>query len=192
MQNRLHPEAILHFKVNFKNLTERIAFRRKESMHSKEKAIAEALQLVSKFVAMRHPNAAAALLAGSASRGEATPTSDYDVVLLFDKLPQGAWREMVNFEDHDFEIFAHDLATLSYFLREIETTSGKPVLAKMIAEGLPTESTSHAIIATARQMALATLQAGPPPFDETTLELHRYAITDLTQALSAPRDEATV
>ena len=99
---------------------------------------------------------------------------------------------MVNFEDRDFEIFAHDLATLSYFLREIETTSGKPVLAKMITEGLPMKSTSHAIIATAKQMALATLQAGPPRFDETTLELRCYAITDLTQSLSARRDEATV
>jgi predicted nucleotidyltransferase len=161
-------------------------------MHNKEKSLTEALQLVSKFVAMRHPNAAATLLAGSAARGEATPTSDYDVILLFDKLPEGAWREMVNFEDHDFEIFAHDLATLSYFLREIETTSGKPVLAKMIAEGLPIKSASPAIIATAKQMAQATLQSGPPSLDQATLELLRYAITDLAHALLTPRSEATV
>jgi predicted nucleotidyltransferase len=161
-------------------------------MHSKEKFIAEASKLVSKFVAMRYPNAAAALLAGSAARGEATPASDYDLVLLFDKLPDGAWREMVSFEDQDFEIFAHDLETLSYFLREIETTSGKPVLAKMIAEGLPIKSASAAIIATAKQMALTTLQSGPPSLDKATLELRRYAITDLAQALSMPRDEATL
>jgi hypothetical protein len=62
----------------------------------------------------------------------------------------------------------------------------------MVAEGLPIKSASPAILATAKQMALATLQSGPPPLDKTTLELRRYAITDLTQALSAPRDEATI
>jgi len=161
-------------------------------MHNKEKSIAEASQLISRFVATHYPKAAAAILAGSAARGEATPNSDYDIVLLFEELPEGAWREMVSFEDHDLEIFAHDLETLSYFLREIETTSGKPVLAKMIAEGLPIKSAAPGILATAKQMALATLQSGPPPLDKTTLGVRRYAITDLTQALSAPRDEATI
>ena len=161
-------------------------------MQNKEDSIAEALQIVSRLAATRYPSAAAALLAGSTARGEATPTSDFDVVLLFDKLPEGAWREMLSFEGRDFEVFAHDLATLSYFLREIEFASAKPVLAKMIAEGLPIKSAPLAIITTAKQMALATLQTGPPSLDETTLELRRYAITDLAQALSSPRDEATL
>jgi hypothetical protein len=99
---------------------------------------------------------------------------------------------MVRFEGHDFEVFAHDLATFSYFFREIETTSGHPVLVKMVAEGVPIKSDSPALVATAKQMALATLQSGPPTLDRTTLELRRYGITDLAQALSAPRDEATI
>ena len=98
---------------------------------------------------------------------------------------------MLSFEDHDIEIFAHDLATLSYFFREIETTSGQPVLVKMVAEGVPIKSASPALVATAKQMALATLQSGPPALDRTTFELRRYAITDLAQALSVPRGEAT-
>lgn len=139
-------------------------------MHNNENSIADALNLVNRFVSAHYPNATA-LLAGSASRGEITSASDYDVVLLFDDLPEGAWREMVSFEDHDFEVFAHDLETLAYFLREIETTSGKPVLAKMIAEGLPIKFASPAVTATAQQMALATLQSGPPSLDKTTLDL---------------------
>jgi len=161
-------------------------------MQNNEKYITEALQLVSRFASAHYPNASAALLAGSAARGEATPTSDYDVILLFNKLPEGAWREMVNFEDHDFEVFAHDLATLSYFFKEIETTSGQPVLVKMVAEGVPIKSASPALVATAKQMALAALQSGPPALDRITLEQRRYAITDLAQALLAPRDEATI
>jgi predicted nucleotidyltransferase len=161
-------------------------------MHNNEKSITEALQLVRRFVSAHYPNASAALLAGSAARGEATPSSDYDVVLLFERLPEGAWREMVHFEGHDFEAFAHDLATLSYFFREIETTSGRPVLVRMAAEGVPIQFASPVLVATAKQMALATLQSGPPTLDRTALELRRYAITDLAQALSAPRDKATI
>jgi predicted nucleotidyltransferase len=161
-------------------------------MHNNEKSIADALKLVGKFVSAHYPSAAAALLAGSAARGEATPGSDYDVVLLFDSLPGGAWREMVNFEDHDFEVFAHDLATLSYFFREIEKPSGRPVLARMVVEGLPIQSASHALISQAKQIAVDTLQSGPPALDKAALDLRRYAITDLAQALSVPRDEATV
>jgi predicted nucleotidyltransferase len=160
-------------------------------MYTNEESITKALKLVSRFVAARHPNAAAALLAGSAARGEATPSSDYDVVLLFDSLSNGAWREMVSFEGRDFEVFAHDLGTLSYFFREIETPSGRPVLARMVVEGSPIEPTSPDLLAAAKQIALDTLQAGPPALDETALELRRYAITDLAQALWVPRDEAT-
>jgi predicted nucleotidyltransferase len=161
-------------------------------MDNNKKSIVEALQLVSRFVSACYQNAAAALLAGSASRGEATSNSDYDVVLLFDSLPDGAWREMVNFEGHDFEVFAHDLATLSYFFREIETPSGRPVLAKMVAEGLLIEPVSPDLAAAAKQAALAILQSGPPALDRAALELRRYAITDLALALSGPSDEATV
>jgi predicted nucleotidyltransferase len=161
-------------------------------MHSEEESISGALKLVSRFVSAHYPNAAAALLAGSAARGEATTSSDYDVVLLFDSLPEGAWREMVNFEDHDFEVFAHDLATLSYFFKEIETISGQPVLVKMVTEGVPIKSASPVLVATAKQMALDVLQSGPPALGRTTLEQRRYAITDLAHALSAPRDEATI
>jgi predicted nucleotidyltransferase len=59
-------------------------------MHNNEKSINEALQLVNRFASAHYPNASAALLAGSAARGEATRSSDYDVVLLFDGLPEGA------------------------------------------------------------------------------------------------------
>jgi hypothetical protein len=141
---------------------------------------------------MHYPKAAASLLAGSAARGQAMPNSDYDVVLLFHSPIEGAWREMVNFEDHDFEVFAHDLATLSWFFKEIDVPSGHPVLVKMVAEGLPIEPSSTDLIATAKQLALDTLRSGPIGLDDRTLESRRYAITGLAHALLAPRDEASI
>ena len=53
------------------------------------------------FVARCHPDAEAALLAGSRSRG-----TDYDVILLFGELPNGAWRETSAFEEQVIETFA--------------------------------------------------------------------------------------
>jgi len=161
-------------------------------MSNDAKSVTDALQLVIGFVSAHYPNAAAALLAGSTAHGESNVNSDYDVVLLFDSLPDGAWREMVDFEGRDFEVFAHDLATLSYFFREIEKTSGLPVLARMVAEGLPIELTSSNLVASAKEIALHTLQSGPTASDNSALEQRRYAITDLAYALSTPRREARI
>jgi hypothetical protein len=69
----------------------------------------DALNTVSRFVASRYPTADAAILAGSRARGEESSGSDYDVVLLFESLPSGAWREMTICEGQYIEVFAHDL-----------------------------------------------------------------------------------
>ncbi len=69
----------------------------------------DAVNLVGRFVASRHPTAIAAILAGSRARAVASSASDYDVVLLFESLPNGAWREMAIFEGQHVEVFAHDL-----------------------------------------------------------------------------------
>ena len=78
------------------------------------RADADALALVRRFVARCHPDAEAALLAGSRSRGRGAPGSDYDVILLFGELPNGAWRETSAFEEQVIETFAHDRGTLGY------------------------------------------------------------------------------
>ena len=70
--------------------------------------MSDAVHLVGRFVASRHPTAIAAILAGSRARAVASSVSDYDIVLLFESLPNGAWREMVEFEGQHVEVFAHD------------------------------------------------------------------------------------
>ena len=78
------------------------------------RADADALALVRRFVTRCHPDAEAALLAGSRSRGRGAPGSDYDVILLFGELPNGAWRKTSAFEEQVIETFAHDRGTLGY------------------------------------------------------------------------------
>ena len=102
-----------------------------------QEAMTGTLDLARRFVSHHYPDVEAALLAGSRMRGDAASGSDYDVVLLFRALPEGAWRAMSLFEGQHIELFAHDLATLAYFCREVDRPSGVPALPSMIAEGWP-------------------------------------------------------
>jgi hypothetical protein len=98
--------------------------------------MAEALDFAHRFVACHHPDADAAVLAGSQARGEGMGGSDHDVVLLFASLPEGAWRKMTLFNGRHVEVFAHDLKTLTHFCNEIDRPSGVPVLPTMLVEGV--------------------------------------------------------
>ncbi len=142
------------------------------------------LLLVRRFVSQCHPDAEAALFAGSRSRGEGATGSDCDVILLFGKLPHGAWRETSTFEGQLIEAFAHDLGTLAYFCREIDRPSGFPVLPTMIVEGIPALSERCALVQQARQIAAETLQSGPPPLAAETVRARRYAITTMAATLT--------
>ena len=145
-------------------------------------ALSASLALVGRFASALDPAPDAVLLAGSRVRGTFREDSDYDVVLLYSDLPQGAWREMIRFEGADFEVFAHDLRSLAYFFREIERPSGEPALARMVDDGVAVAGGGE-LERKARELARALLAAGPLPLDERELAQRRYAITDLAQAL---------
>ncbi len=133
---------------------------------------------------------AAALLAGSRAKGTQRRNSDYDVVLLYLDLPEGAWREMVAHDGKLFEVFAHDLRSLEYFFREVERPSGEASLACMIDEGLPILGPGNAIQHRARELARDFLACGPLPLADAGLRHKRYAITDLAEALSCADSDA--
>ena len=64
--------------------------------------------------AERFASADTVFLCGSVSRGEATPTSDLDLVVLFPRV-DAAWRESFTFESWPVECFCHDLETAEYY-----------------------------------------------------------------------------
>jgi hypothetical protein len=144
-----------------------------------------ALDFVRRFVAGYAPSPACVLLAGSRGRGTAKKNSDYDLVFLYADLPLGAWREMTSYEGADVEIFAHDLHSLQYFLREIERPSGEASLACMVSEGISTLCASSVIENKAKDIAREFLAAGPLPLDDMRLSQRRYAITDLAEMLKS-------
>lgn len=124
----------------------------------------------------RYPTASVVFCGGSVVRGEGCPSSDLDIVVVFDDVPN-AWRESFHFEGWPVDVFAHDSGTLAYFVAQ-DCAGGRPSLAQMISEALviPSETAvSRSIQAWARDVV-----AGPPQIPTlASLEVDRYFLTDL-------------
>ena len=71
------------------------------------------------IVRERYPDSALVLLAGSVARDEATPASDLDPVIVFDRL-EAARRESFETGGWPVEAFVHDPETIAWFAAEIE------------------------------------------------------------------------
>lgn len=136
---------------------------------------------------LRFPEAVAVFLGGSVMRGQATPYSDLDVVVVLESLP-AAYRESLIHQGWPVELFVHDPETLAYFF-ESDRKRGVPSLAAMVSEGLelPTTSSSSARI---KQQAWQVLQDGPTVWEQPERENARYAISDVCDDLRAPRNPA--
>jgi len=97
--------------------------------------LSQPTQVTQEIFERKYPDASVIFLAGSIVRGESTPFSDLDLVVIFDKLP-AAYRESFNFQGFPIEAFVHDPETLNYFLHDVDRPSGIPALAQMILEGI--------------------------------------------------------
>jgi predicted nucleotidyltransferase len=67
-------------------------------------------QVTQEIFDLRYRDASVIFLAGSIVRGESTPFSDLDLVVIFDKLP-AAYRESFYFQGFPIEAFVHDPET---------------------------------------------------------------------------------
>jgi hypothetical protein len=138
-----------------------------------------ALELARRYCAERFPSAAV-LLAGSIARGTATPASDLDLVLVFERLGN-AWRETVTINGITAEIFAHDPETLAWFFEQ-DRAAGTGTLAAMLCEAVAVAG-PPALLAKAKALGDAALALGPPPLDAAALDRRRYIVTDLAEDL---------
>jgi hypothetical protein len=133
----------------------------------------------------RFREAEAVFAAGSIVRGEGTPFSDLDLVVVYPRLA-AAYRESFRFGGYPVEAFVHDPATLDYFFLEIDRPSGVPSLPQMVVEGIeipaPTELSREL-----KRRAAAVIAAGPPALDAETERRMRYFVSDLLDDLRAPR-----
>jgi predicted nucleotidyltransferase len=132
----------------------------------------------------RYEGARVLFLGGSVMRGEATPTSDLDIVVVYERLPN-AYREAFVYGGWPVEAFVHDVETLEEFFGR-DRRRGLPALMSMVWEGVEVPGASEFSEGWKRR-ARELLDAGPPPWDEEELALRRYRLTDWADDMRHPR-----
>jgi len=146
----------------------------------------ELKNLITRLKREKYPDADAIFLAGSVIRGESTKTSDLDIVVAYESLPN-AYRDSYFYGGWPVEAFVHDPQTLEYFISKVDAPSGVPSLAAMVSEGIelpsPTELSQRL-----KQIANDSLKVGPAPWSESEINSSRYMISDLVEDL---RDSGT-
>jgi len=147
--------------------------------------LSQTAQVTAEIFDLKYPDAGVIFLAGSIVRGESTPFSDLDLVVIFDRLP-AAYRESFNFQGFPIEAFVHDPETVNYFLHEIDRPSGIPSLAQMILEGVEIPKPND-LSRSLKELATSVIQLGPPGLSEAEVRKLRYDITNMVDDIRQPR-----
>lgn len=134
----------------------------------------EAYKAAKLFILIHFPNCHGALLAGSVVRGEATETSDLDIV-IFDRNLKSAYRESVIEYGWNIEVFVHNLISYKDFFKS-DCERGRPSLPKMVSEG--TVLKDSGILDLIKHEANELLDKGPEEWSAETIKIKRYFITD--------------
>lgn len=132
------------------------------------------LEAAQKFVAKHFPNCQTALLSGSVVRGEATDTSDLDIVIFDDSL-NSSYRESMTSFGWPIEVFVHNFHSYKQIFKN-DCERARPSMLRMVSEGIIVKD--HKIIADIKKEANDLLAKGPADWSEDTICTKRYFITD--------------
>lgn len=143
-----------------------------ESMNLKDKL--NPLEAAKLFIEDRFPTCDAALLAGSVTRGEASSTSDLDIV-VFNHLAPSAYRESLTAFGWPIEVFVHNFHTYTIFF-DSDIKRARPSLPRMVSEGIPIKN--HELLPVIQSEATALIENGPEEWNAKEIDMKRYFITD--------------
>ncbi|WP_053368792.1 nucleotidyltransferase domain-containing protein [Bacillus sp. FJAT-27245] len=127
------------------------------------------------FINAKFPNCQAALLAGSVVRGEATDTSDLDII-LFDGNLYACYRESLIDNGWPIELFVHNLTSYKEFFKS-DIERGVPSLVRMVSEGIVLKGAD--IIGPIKEEANKLLEKGPEEWPDDLIITKRYFLTDV-------------
>lgn len=136
----------------------------------------EPVETARRFVEQRFPDASLALVGGSVIRGDATPTSDLDIVILTER-KEAPFRASYVFHEWPIEAFVHTEPSLQRFLAQ-DAERFRPSLHRMIAEGVVLRDRDSRA-GQLQSESQAVIQRGPPRLGSEQLEDWRYLLTDL-------------
>lgn len=128
-----------------------------------------------RFIEINHPECEGAMLAGSCARGEATATSDLDIIILYEG-ENRAYRESLLFDGWPVEVFVYTgEAYQNFFASDAER--GIPSLPRMASEAVVLKE-SPAVTKMISE-ASSIFGAGPLSWNKQKIDHNRYMITNL-------------
>lgn len=133
------------------------------------------MEAADRFIKAYFPLCQGAVLAGSVVRGEATDTSDLDIV-VFDRRVTSSYRESLIEFGWAIEVFTHNLTSYKPFF-EMDRKRAKPSLPRMVFEGIVLKD--EGIIDSIKKEAQEILDNGPEKWTEITIKTKQYFITDV-------------
>ncbi|MDT3497695.1 nucleotidyltransferase domain-containing protein [Bacillus toyonensis] len=133
------------------------------------------IEAAQSIVTSQFPNCDVALLGGSVVRGEATKTSDLDIVIV-DQSLSSCYRESFYSNGWPVEVFVHNFVTYKTFLK-MDCDRGRPSLPQLVSEGIVLKGESE-IVEKLKREANDLLIKGPDKWTEETMKQKRYFISD--------------
>lgn len=132
------------------------------------------LEATKLFIEEKFPNCDMVFLAGSASRGEETETSDLDIVVFDNNSKE--YRESFFMFGWRIECFIYNQES---YIKQLASDKkiGRPILANMIVEGKVIKDNGNA--EKLKQEASEYVIQGPTPLTEDYINASRYYIYDL-------------
>jgi predicted nucleotidyltransferase len=126
------------------------------------------------FINKRFPDCEGAFLAGSVVRGQATETSDLDMIVFDDSVSMSYRESLIDF-GWPIELFVHSLTSYQYIF-QIDYLDGVPTMQRMIAEGLILKDKGK--MESIKEEAKSIMEQGPEKWTDE-IPNRRYFITDV-------------
>lgn len=137
------------------------------------------------FIEAQFPESIVAIVAGSFTRGEATPTSDLDLVIVTHR-EDAPFRASFRAFGWPIEAFVHTPDSYRWYFQS-DLDRRIPSLATMCTEGIVVRD-SGGLADRIRDEARHLIAAGPPPLTGAEREDLRYALTDVLDDLLGTMD----
>ncbi|WP_143414446.1 nucleotidyltransferase domain-containing protein [Halobacillus massiliensis] len=142
------------------------------------------LEAARQLIHQRFPHCKAAVLAGSIVRGEATQTSDLDLVIFSADIPS-SYRESLFYAGWPVETFIHNLTSYKIFFKR-DCDQATPSMPRMISEGIVLKDSG--IINSIKKEAEDLIMRGPEMWTDETIKLKQYYLTDVLDDLIGSRN----
>lgn len=146
------------------------------------------LGVAKRALARHYPGALGGFVGGSITRGEGTPTSDIDIVVLFDDAYQDVHRNTVIEDGWLIEFFVHNPKAQNFYFDK-DRRRGMCVMPHLVVEGIIIPEECPELLLQ-KKRARAVIKQGPPPLSQAELDIRRYTIAALVDDLDGAGDPA--